>query len=199
MAGPNGDLRLALESQRLSYFVMSAALTSKEARIIAHAFHKFKDQKRKKYRLMNKYCMFHGLCNRSSDQLKYLVETRAITKEAICAKDTGDSDVENNINNERIAAACSTKVVKVEKGKAGAANAAEFNNQAHRRRCRELLTEQNLPTSSPLQGASKYEYVVSIFSFCSDSFSHRIAEGAGRKRPLLKAKSALQGLLAKED
>ncbi len=34
-----------------------------------------------------------------------------------------------------------------------------------------------------------------MFSFCLESFSHRIAEGGGRKRPLQKAKSALKALL----
>lgn len=121
---------------------MSAALTPKEARIIAHSFHKFKDQERKKYKLMNEYCMLHGLCDRSSDQLKYLVESKSITKEAVAAKDTWDSDVENKVNQERIAAGGSTGPIKVEK-EASTMVAEESNVLAHRKRCRELLTEQN--------------------------------------------------------
>ena len=128
---------------------MSASLTSKEARIIAHAFHKYKDQQRKKFRLMNEFCMLHGLCDRSSDQIKYLVEKKGITIEAINKKDDWDSDVENKANTERIAAGGCTQVVKVEKGSSGGGgggggNAGDANNMAHRKRCRELLTEQNL-------------------------------------------------------
>lgn len=129
----------------VSFPPMSAALTQKEARIIAHAYHKFKDQDRKKYKLMNEYCMHHGLCQRSSDQLKYLVESKSVTKEAVAAKDTWDSDVENKVNQERIAAGGSTgsQSVKVEK-EASSMVGEDSNVLAHRKRCRELLTEQNL-------------------------------------------------------
>ena len=131
-------------------FAMSAALTHKEARVIAHAYHKFKDQERKKYKLMNEYCMYHGLCDRSSDQLKYLVENKAITKEAVNAVDNWDSDVENKANQERIAAGGGTGPIKVEKVEGGGGNmvSAESNLLAHRKRCRELLTEQNLHLKS---------------------------------------------------
>ena len=142
---------------------MSASLTSKEARIIAHAFHKYKDQQRKKFRLMNEFCMLHGLCDRSSDQLKYLVE-----KKGIKAKDDWDSDVENKANTERIAAGGCTQVVKVEKGTSGGGgNAGDANNMAHRKRCRELLTEQNLYLKS-IAGSLRRLPSFFLFSFTFD-------------------------------
>ena len=114
--------------------------------------------------------MLHGICDRSSDQLKYLVERKGITIEAIKAKDDWDSDVENKANTERIAAGGCTQVVKVEKGTSGGGgNAGDANNMAHRKRCRELLTEQNLYLKSiagSLRRLPRFFLFSCTFDFC---------------------------------
>ena len=131
--------------------------------------------------------MLHGICDRSSDQLKYLVERKGITIEAIKAKDDWDSDVENKANTERIAAGGFTQVVKVEKGgPGGGGNGGDANNMAHRKRCRELLTEQNLYL--PFAGSLKMSWPLFLFFVSPLTFvSLRLAEGKTDffKRPRL--------------
>ena len=79
---------------------MSAALGDRECRVLAHAWHLHKDQDRKKYKLMNEFCVHHGLLDRSPDQYKYVLQKKQVVIDACNAKDKWDEDVENAISKE---------------------------------------------------------------------------------------------------
>ena len=120
---------------------MSAALGDREARVVAHAWRKYKDQERKKYKLMNEFCISFGLVSRTSDQYKYVLEKKASVREALNRDDDWDSDVENLANKERIVSAPASQQVGVKvEGASGLAAEAPLQ---HNKRVREMMAEQN--------------------------------------------------------
>ena len=79
---------------------MSAALGERECRVLAHAWHLHKDQDRKKYKLMNEFCVFHGLLDRSPDQYKYVLQKKQVVIDVCSRRDSWDNNVENAITKE---------------------------------------------------------------------------------------------------
>ena len=127
---------------------MSAALGDREVRVIAHSFHKYQTHDRKKYKLMDAFCQEYGLAPRSSEQYKYLIEKKAVTRDAIAKEDKWDSDVEAASNRDRKTAhgvgAAPVPIVKTE----NAADGSDLSTLEHRKKCRDLLVAQNTHLAS---------------------------------------------------
>ena len=123
---------------------MSAALGERECRVLAHAWHLHKDQDRKKYKLMNEFCVHHGLLDRSPDLYKYVMQKKQIVIDACNRKDKWDDDVENAISKELRISKPST-AVKTEAAVSSqpGLSADHSSHLQHNKRVRELLGDQN--------------------------------------------------------
>ena len=170
--------------------------------MLAHAWHLHKDQDRKKYKLMNEFCVFHGLLDRSPDQYKYVLQKKQVVIDACNRKDKWDDDVENAITKE-LRIGKPTPAVKTEAAVSSqpGLSADHFSNLQHNKRVRELLGDQNKWLCSIAKSLKWFDCFIyfTLHSSFTDCFSFPSISGRDKTtKPLVRTKAALEGLLNPE-